>query len=141
MTANKAYFRIRQSAIDEGYLTKLAKAGVGGALKNVEKKTAAAAAAPIPAPLRRPEPYWESRVVEWHSIFDEAPLRDVAQTLANVMRRIGRPDDLHVALHIEVHVDWDLPHTGVPLSASTMRLLADLDASVDIDIVPNLSPP
>lgn len=140
MTANRAYFRIRQSAIDESYLTKLAKAGVGGGLKNIEKKTPAGAA-PVPAPLRRPEPYWESPTVEWHSIFDEAPLRTMAQTIANVMRRIGRPDDVHVALHIEVHVDWDLPHTGVPLSASTMRLLADLDASVDIDIVPNLSPP
>jgi hypothetical protein len=140
MTANKAYFRIRQSAIDEGYLTKLAKSGVGGFLRNVEKKTAAGAT-PVPAPLRRPEPYWESQIVEWQSIFDEAPLRAAAQTLANVTRRIGRPDDLHVALHIEVHVDWELPHTGVPLSASTMRLLADLDASIDIDIVPNLSPP
>ena len=140
MTANKAYFRIRQSAIDETYLTKLAKAGIGGGLKNVEKKSAASAP-PVPAPLRRPEPYWESPVVEWHSVFDEAPLRGVAQNLAVAMRRIGRPDDLHVALYIEVHVDWDLPHTGVPLSASTMRLLADLDASVDIDIVPNLSPP
>ncbi|MBI1211910.1 MAG: hypothetical protein GC190_10640 [Alphaproteobacteria bacterium] len=138
MTANKAYFRIRQSAIDESYLTRLAKAGVGGGLKNVEKKSAASA---VPAPLRRLGPYWESPVVEWHAIFDEAPLRAIAQNLADVTRRIGRPDDLHVALHIEVHVDWDLPHTGVPMSASTMRLLADLDASVDIDIVPNLSPP
>jgi hypothetical protein len=65
----------------------------------------------------------------------------MAHTLVAVIRRIGRPDDLSVALHIEVHVDWDLPHTGVPMSASTLRLLADLDAAVDIDIVPNLSPP
>jgi hypothetical protein len=136
MTTNRAYFRIR--TIDEAYLTKLAKAGVGGGAKNLEKKTAIA---PVPAPLRRPEPYWESSVVEWQSVFDEAPLRAIAATLANVMRRIGRPDDLHVSLHVEVHVDWDLPHTGVPMSASTMRVLADLDASVDIDIVPNLSPP
>jgi len=138
MTTNKAYFRIRQSAIDEGYLTKLAKAGVGGSLKNVEKKQMAT---PPPAPLRRPDPYWESPVVEWHAIFDEAPLRAMATNMATVIRRIGRPDGLSVALHIEVHVDWDLPHTGVPMSASTLRLLADLDASVDIDIVPNLSPP
>ena len=138
MTTNRAYFRIRQSAIDEAYLAKLAKAGVGGGLKNVEKKQAAT---PPPAPLRRADPYWESPTVEWHAIFDEAPLRAMAQTLVAVIRRVGRPDDLSVALHIEVHVDWDLPHTGVPLSASTMRLLADLDATVDIDIVPNLSPP
>jgi hypothetical protein len=138
VTTNKAYFRIRQSAIDEGYLTKLAKAGVGGSLKNVEKK---ASATPPPAPLRRSDPYWDSQIVEWHAIFDEAPLRHMAQTLATVIRRIGRPDDLSVALHIEVHVDWELPHTGVPMSASTLRLLADLDAAIDIDIVPNLSPP
>jgi hypothetical protein len=138
MTTNKAYFRIRQSAIDEGYLTKLAKAGVGGGLQNVEKTQTAA---PPPAPLRRADPYWESSVVEWHSVFDEAPLRAMATTLAAVIRRIGRPDDLNVALHIEVHVDWDLPHTGVPMSASTLRLLAELDAALDIDIVPNLSPP
>ena len=134
MTTNKACFRIRQSAIDEGYLTKLAKSGVGGGVKGGPDKKG-------PAPLRRTDAYWESSVVEWRSIFDEAPLRAVAHTLASVMRRIGRPDDLHVALHIEVHVDWDLPHTGVPMSASTLRLLADLDAALDIDIVPNLSPP
>jgi hypothetical protein len=138
MTTNRAYFRIRQSAIDEGYLTKWSKAGVGGSLKNVEKKPTAV---PPPAPLRRADPYWESPVVEWQSVFDEAPLRAMASNMSAVMRRIGRPDDLNVSLHIEVHVDWDLPHTGVPMSATTLRLLADLDAAVDVDIVPNLSPP
>jgi len=133
MTTNKACFRIRQSAIDETYLTKLAKAGVGGGIKGGPDKKQPT--------LRRPDAYWESAVVEWRSVFDEAPLRAMATNMAAVMRRIGRPDDLNVALHIEVHVDWDLPHTGVPMSASTLRLLADLDAAVDIDIVPNLSPP
>ena len=133
MTTNKAYFRVRQSVIDDGYLTKLAKAGLGGALKNVDKRQ--------DPPQRRADVYWESAVIEWRSVFDEAPLRAIATKMAAVMRRIGRPDDLNLALHIEVHVDWDLPHTGVPISPSTLRLLADLDAALDIDIVPNLSPP
>ena len=130
---NKAYFHVRQSAIDETYLAKLVKAGLGGGVKNLEKR--------LGKPLRRPETYWESAVVEWHSVFDEAPLRNIAASLFAVMRRIGRPDDLNVLLHIAVYVDWDLPHTGVPMSTDTLRLLADLDATLDIDIVPNLSPP
>lgn len=133
MTANKAYFRVRQSVIDDGYLTKLAKSGLGGALKNVDKRG-------IPS-QRRTDVYWESATVEWRSVFDEAPLRSIAVNMAAVMRRIGRPDDLSLALHIEVHVDWELRHTGVPISPSTLRVLADLDAALDIDIVPNLSPP
>jgi hypothetical protein len=133
VTANKAYFRVRQSVIDDGYLTKLAKAGLGGGVKNADKRQA--------PPQRRSDVYWESAVVHWHAVFDEAPLRAIAANMLAVMRRIGRPDDLNLALHIEVHVDWELPHTGVPVSPSTLRLLADLDAAIDIDIVPNLSPP
>jgi hypothetical protein len=130
---NKAYFHVRQSVIDETYLTKFAKAGVGGSVKRLEKR--------LGKVLARPESYWESAVVEWHSVFDEAPLRAIATNMSVAMRRIGRPDDLNVALHISVHVDWDLPHTGVPMSPDTLRLLSDLEATLDIDIVPNLSPP
>jgi len=133
MTTNKAYFRVRHSLLDEGYLTKLAKVGLGGGVKQWEKRPG--------VPTGKPDAHWESAVVEWRGLFDEAPLRALAARLIAVMRRIGRPDDLTVALHIEVNVDWDLPHTGVPISPSTLRLLADLDAALDIDIVPKLSPP
>jgi len=134
MTPNKAYFHVWQSGTDESYVTKLAKAGLGGALKRSDKSLGSKAP-------RRPESVWESAVVEWHSVFDEAPLRKLAANMAAVMRRIGRPDDLNISLHIAVHVDWELPHTGVPMSTDTLRILADLEAALDIDIVPNLSPP
>lgn len=133
MSTNKAYFRVWQSGIDEAYLPKLAKAGLGGGVKQLEKRPG--------KPLRKPETHWESDVVEWHGVFDEAPLRSIAANLIVALRRIGRPDDLNVALHIEIQVDRDLPHTGVPMSPNTLRLLGDLDATLDIDIVPDLSPP
>jgi len=43
------------------------KAGLGGALKNVDKRQ--------DPPQRRADVYWESAVIEWRSVFDEAPLR------------------------------------------------------------------
>ncbi len=130
MSTNRAYFRVWQSGIDESYLPKLGKAGIGGAVKPLEKRPGRLVA--------KTDAHWESAVVEWHGVFDEVPLRRIAANLVSALRRLGRPDDLNVALHIEVHVDWELPHTGVPLSPSTLRLLADLDATVDIDIVPDL---
>ena len=132
MTTNKAYFRVRgHSLIDDGYLTKLAKWA--------RRRREAIGKWPG-VPPASPTAHSELAVVEWHGLFDEAPIRALGHDRLVVMRRIGRPDDLTIALHIEVNVNWDLPHTGVPMSPSTLRLLADLDVTLDIDIVPNLSP-